>query len=47
MTKARDQDLFYFFSGLQENYDARRFLVQKFKHDYDAVRSIMVFSLEI
>lgn len=45
MTKARDQDLFYFFIGFQENYAARRFLVQKFKQDYDAVRSIMVLSL--
>ena len=38
MTKARDQDLFYFFNGFQENFGARRFLTEKFKANYDTVR---------
>jgi len=37
MTKARDQDLYYFFVGLQRNHTARRFLVENFKADYDVL----------
>ncbi|GJE97965.1 ERAP1-like C-terminal domain-containing protein [Phanerochaete sordida] len=35
MTKARDQDLYIYFRGLQSNPTARRFLADKFKADYD------------
>lgn len=38
MTKSRDQDLFYFFVGLQENPKSRHFLAEKFKENYDDVR---------
>ena len=38
MSKSRDQDLFYFFSGMNENYKSRHFLAEKFKENYDAVR---------
>ena len=41
MTKSRDQDLFYFFSGLNENYGSRHFLAEKFKANYDAVRLLL------
>lgn len=37
MTKARDQDVVYFFTGLSQNKD-RRILVEFFKKNYDAVR---------
>ncbi|EKM55868.1 uncharacterized protein PHACADRAFT_256779 [Phanerochaete carnosa HHB-10118-sp] len=36
-TRARDQDLYYFFAGLQGNHAARRFLAEKFKTDYDVL----------
>ena len=37
MTKSRDQDLFYFFIGLQTNPKTRHFLVNRFRDDYDNV----------
>lgn len=40
MTKARDQDLFHFFIGIQENFGARRFLVERFEANYDTVRRV-------
>lgn len=38
MTKARDQDLFYYFAGLQRNHKTRRFLASAFKEHYQTVR---------
>ena len=37
LTKARDQDVVYFFMGLRSNYKARRLLAQFFKDQYDTV----------
>ncbi|KDQ59543.1 hypothetical protein JAAARDRAFT_33120 [Jaapia argillacea MUCL 33604] len=37
LTNARDQDVMYFFSGLQSNPLARRILAQFFKDNYDAL----------
>lgn len=37
MTKSRDQDLFYYFTGLQMNYKTRHFLVEHFRKDYEEV----------
>ncbi|KIP12371.1 hypothetical protein PHLGIDRAFT_32955 [Phlebiopsis gigantea 11061_1 CR5-6] len=37
MTKSRNQNLSSFFRGLQTNYDARRFLAQKFKENFDTL----------
>lgn len=34
MKKARNQDLFSYFSGLQANHSSRRFLAEQFKKDY-------------
>ncbi len=36
-TKARDQDVFYFFMGLAVNFKARRLLTKYFQENYDAV----------
>ena len=36
-TKARDQDVVYFFRGLSGNPKARRLLAQYFKEEYDAL----------
>ena len=41
MNKSRDQDMFYFFIGLNINYKTRHFLVEKFKADYELVRIIV------
>jgi aminopeptidase 2 len=41
MTKARDQDLPYFFSGLSQNKD-HRIVGKFFKQNYDAVRVISI-----
>lgn len=38
MTKSRDQDMFYSFSGLQTNPKARHFVAEKFKADFAPVR---------
>lgn len=38
MTKSKDQDIFYYFSGLHDNTDTRHFLVDSFRKDFDAVR---------
>lgn len=38
MTKARDQDVLYFFAGLGRNALDRRIVVEFFKNNYDAVR---------
>ena len=43
MTKSRDQDIFYFFSGLQSNPKTRHFLVEHFRKDYDKVCSVLTF----
>lgn len=37
MTKSRDQDVIYFFSGLSRNPKDRRILVEFFKKNYDAL----------
>ncbi|THH11180.1 hypothetical protein EW146_g8133 [Bondarzewia mesenterica] len=37
MTKARDQDVVYFFTGLAANFKARKPLVQFFQDNYDAL----------
>ncbi|GJE96509.1 aminopeptidase [Phanerochaete sordida] len=39
MTKARDQDLYSYFAGLQGNPTARHFLAEKFKADYDTLHT--------
>ena len=36
-TKSRDQDLFYYFIGLQQNHKTRHFLVENFRKDYEKV----------
>ena len=38
MTRARDQDVLYFFAGLGRNTLDRRIVVEFFKNNYDAVR---------
>jgi len=35
MTEARDQDVYYFFGGLQANIFTRRYLAEAFKENYD------------
>ena len=42
MNKSRDQDLFYYFSGLHENTATRHFLIDNFRKDYDTVRSAIM-----
>jgi aminopeptidase 2 len=37
LTEVRDQDVVYFFQGLESNYKARRLLAQFFKDHYDTV----------
>jgi hypothetical protein len=41
LTNVRDQDVLYFFIGMQENIAARRLLAQFFKDKYDIVRFII------
>lgn len=38
MNKCRDQDIFYFFAGLLDNYGARHYVGEQFKGAYDTVR---------
>jgi hypothetical protein len=38
LTKARDQDVVYFFGGLNKNSKDHRIVVEFFKKNYDAVR---------
>lgn len=44
MTKVRDQDVVNVFSGLAENYKARRILVEFFKKNYDVVCALRSMS---
>jgi aminopeptidase 2 len=37
LSRARDQDVVYFFRGLSANHKTRRPLVQFFKQEYDGV----------
>lgn len=45
MTEARDQDVYYFFGGLQANIVTRRYLTEAFKENYDKVRGSRAFSM--
>ncbi|GJE97967.1 M1 family metallopeptidase [Phanerochaete sordida] len=49
MTKSRDQNLFYLFAGLQENFAGRHFLVRKFEENYDALYNRLIdnFGMQI
>ena len=47
MNKSRDQDIFYYFSGLQGNPETRHFLVQKFRSNYDVVRTHASFVIYV
>lgn len=38
MTKARDQDVIYYYGGLGNNPKARKLVAEFFKDNYDAVR---------
>ena len=38
MTKARDQDVIYYYRGLGDNPKARKLAAEFFKENYDAVR---------
>ena len=44
MTKARDQDVIYYYGGLGNNSKARRLAAEFFKENYDAVRQHQVES---
>ena len=45
MNKCRDQDIFYFFAGLLDNYGARHYVAEQFKGACDVVRALSLPTL--